>query len=237
MKIVFKCPLSEAEQELVLTSNIYQNWAQSLDSSIQLHHIEIQSVDFITRSVKRVLFIKMKTQAVNSMGQNLPGIVMLRGAAVSILPVLLKDEEPYVVLVRQARLGPGQSALLEVPAGILDVNLNFEELAVKELQEETGLIASPGDLVEMLSFINSEHKSLYTNAGISDETLKFYLYERPMLPRDLNDLSGRLRSSLDEDEYIKVELMPLSSAKKQICDSKSLLSILLYESRRRSISK
>lgn len=230
MQVIFSCDISPQQEEATLQSNIYQNWFNSLDSGIQIQSIEIQSVDFIGAQQLQVLFIKLKVDALNPQAKKIPGVVLLRGAAVCILPILYTEDEPYVVLVRQARMGPGNLTSLEIPAGILDVNMDLKELASKELAEETGLIAPPDELEDMLSLMHSEHSALFSSVGISDESLGFFLYERPMRPDDFENLQGQIRTLEDENEYIKVELLPISGAKKHLRDTKSLLAILIYES-------
>lgn len=230
MEISFTCQLTIPQQQIVLESRIYQNWLNSLDAKILIESIEIQSVDFIGRQSDQVLFIKLKALANDPEGHQIPGVVLLRGAAVCILPVLYTELEPYVVLVRQARLGTGLLGSLEIPAGILDVQMNLVDLASKELFEETGLEVEANDLKDMLELLESEHSHLFSSIGISDETLGYYLYERAMKPGEFEELQGRLRTLESENEYIRVELLPISAAKKHLRDSKSLLAILLYES-------
>jgi hypothetical protein len=46
-----------------------------------------------------------------------PGIVFMRGGAVSILPILTCGEDTHVLLCRQARVPAGFAAFPEIPAG------------------------------------------------------------------------------------------------------------------------
>ena len=54
--------------------------------------------------------------------------------AVAIFPI---DEEGFVYLVKQYRF-PIQEEFLEIPAGLVEVGENYEETALRELQEEIG---------------------------------------------------------------------------------------------------
>ena len=54
--------------------------------------------------------------------------------AVAIFPI---DKEGYVYLVKQYRF-PIQEDFLEIPAGLVEVGENYEETALRELQEEIG---------------------------------------------------------------------------------------------------
>ena len=82
----------------------------------------------------------------------IPGIVFMRGGAVSILPVLECGDERFVLLVRQPRLAVGFAAFPEIPAGMLDGSGKFSGVAAKELQEETGIEISE-DAVSVSSLL------------------------------------------------------------------------------------
>ncbi len=69
-----------------------------------------------------------------------PGIVFMRGGAVSILPILQCDGQRHVLLCRQPRLPVGLAQFPEIPAGMLDGSGKFSGVAAKELEEETGIV-------------------------------------------------------------------------------------------------
>lgn len=87
--------------------------------------------------------------------------------AVAILPVL---DDGRLVLVRQYRYAV-QRALLEVPAGTLEPGESPEDCAVRELQEEVGLVA--GVVEELARFFVSpgwcnEELIVYRATGLRD---------------------------------------------------------------------
>jgi ADP-ribose pyrophosphatase len=134
-------------------------------------------------------------------------IVRHPGAA-AVLPV---DAEGQAILVRQYRHATG-SWLLEVPAGKLDApGERPEDCALRELEEETGYRAGR---LEPLGWI-------WTTPGFSDE--KIWLF----LARDL----VRTRASLQADEVLHVERVPLEEATRraeegEIHDAKSICALL-----------
>jgi ADP-sugar diphosphatase len=73
-------------------------------------------------------------------GKKVPGIVFMRGGAVSILVVLHCGGQRFVLICKQPRIPVGASAFAEIPAGMLDGDGKFGGVAAKELQEETGMI-------------------------------------------------------------------------------------------------
>ncbi|KYO65801.1 NUDIX hydrolase [Thermovenabulum gondwanense] len=130
--------------------------------------------------------------------------------AVAIVPVNEKNE---VIMVRQFRKAVDK-VLLEIPAGKIEKNEDVEECAQRELMEETGYRSRK--LVFLADF--------YTSPGFSDE--RMYLF----LAKDLFEAKG----TLDEDEMISVEKIPLTEAvlrayRGEIKDGKTLAGLLLAE--------
>jgi len=128
---------------------------------------------------------------------------------------VLAHDEDQVWLVRQPREAVGASALLEIPAGRLDVP-GEEPLAAaqRELAEEIGLGADSWEPI----------LSYYSSAGFTDERVHLFR------ARELH------RQSADSDENERIEIVPwplgrLESAIVECEDAKTLIA-LLWLSRR-----
>jgi ADP-ribose pyrophosphatase len=123
--------------------------------------------------------------------------------------VVAYDDE-QVWLVRQPREAAGEQALLEVPAGKLDVEGEAPlETAKRELAEEIGKAAT--EWREVASF--------YTSPGFTDERVTVYA---------ATDLSEAQAES-DEEERIEIVPWPLERLDEAIAechDSKSLIGLL-----------
>ena len=127
------------------------------------------------------------------------------GAA--ILPL---DGDGQVTLVRQYRYALGQE-LLEIPAGKLEYGEDPKAAAIRELEEECGLIA--GQVTDL--------GCLYPSVGYDDEII--YLY----LARDLHATEARP----DEGEFVSLEKYPLERLVEmvlagEIHDAKTVTAIL-----------
>lgn len=126
--------------------------------------------------------------------------------------MLAVDEEKYIYLVEQFRYPYGE-VLLEIPAGKREEGEGAKECAVRELEEECGLVSSE---VKELCIV-------YPTVGYSNE--KIYIY----LARGLTPA----QSHLDEGEFLNVRRVHISKAYSMVTDgtikdSKTVIAILRY---------
>lgn len=143
--------------------------------------------------------------------------------AVAILAV---DDAGRLLLVRQWRIAAGR-ALLEIPAGTLDVHDGVTEdpdvAARRELEEETGHRA--GSWRKLATF--------WTAPGFASELMHLYL------ATDLAGVAdGDERLAPDEDEHLELRRIPLDEAlvlvtSGRIMDAKSILGVLWLDRMRR----
>jgi len=128
--------------------------------------------------------------------------------------ILVHDYE-HVWLVRQPREAVGEQALLEIPAGKLDVEGESPlECAQRELAEEIGKSARHWD----------ELKHFYLTPGWADEHM--WLFEAT----ELEDAEG------EQDPGERIEIVPwpladLDGAIEQCHDAKSLIALLYLKTR------
>ncbi len=137
--------------------------------------------------------------------------VVRHPGAVSVVPLL---DDGTVVLVRQYR-GPIDALLLEIPAGLCDVEgEDPEQTARRELVEEVGRTA---DAMQQLA-------AIHPAAGFSDQYVRLYLatglHEVP------HDRQG------PEEQHMTVETVDLLDvpgliASGSLTDSKTLIGLLL----------
>lgn len=121
------------------------------------------------------------------------------------------DHDLNVYFVRQFRYPFGE-VLLELPAGKIDKDgENPYDAAMRELKEETGLVAS--DLVSL--------GQIYSSVGFCDEVIHMYMAVN----------IEQQEQCLDEGEFVKVEKMPIATAvqmviRGEITDAKTVASLL-----------
>jgi ADP-ribose pyrophosphatase len=131
--------------------------------------------------------------------------------------IVALDEEERVLLVRQYRTA-ASGALLEIPAGTLDVHDGTPEdpdkAARRELEEETGYRARRWEKLT----------SFWTAPGFATERMHLYL------ARDLTPATED-RLNPDEDEHLQLERLPWRDAvaaaeRGDIQDAKSIVGLL-----------
>ena len=134
--------------------------------------------------------------------------IVEHGGSVVLIPV---DEENNVLFVRQYRHAAGGD-LLELPAGTRNEDEPYEACAAREIREETGMEA--GKLQKIGEF--------YLAPGYSTELMAVFL------------ATGLRENPLqaDDDEFLKVEKIPLKEALEmaehgEMPDAKSLAALLL----------
>jgi 8-oxo-dGTP pyrophosphatase MutT (NUDIX family) len=131
---------------------------------------------------------------------------------------MVAHDERFLYLVRQPREAVGEDALLELPAGKLDMPGESPiECAKRELAEEVGKAASQW----------RELKRFYTSPGFAEEAVTVYL------ATELEDTDAES----DEEERLEVVAWPLEDLDRAIdeCrDAKSLIGLLLFKELRRA---
>lgn len=126
--------------------------------------------------------------------------------------IIAIKENGNLILEKQYR-GPYEKFLIEIPAGKKEENEDFETCARRELEEETGFVATK--LTEAIT--------IYPTVAVSDEIIKIYLAE------DLKQ--GKI--NLDEDEFVEIFDLSVEEAiekinSAEIVDSKTVAGILWY---------
>lgn len=109
--------------------------------------------------------------------------------AIKILPYLKKDGKIFVYLIREFRF-PIAKQIYELPSGLVDEGEDPCDSARREFLEEIGAVAKSVEKMET---------SAYSSAGMSDESLEFYIAE----------VDHFENQDLEASEYIDVEEVEL----------------------------
>ncbi|GHV14340.1 hypothetical protein AGMMS49938_10290 [Fibrobacterales bacterium] len=226
MKISFSPEISPAEQTCILQSNLWNTWLKKASAEFVISEVHFASVDFRKRDnnkeIKNPLFIKLKATATDKEGKPQHGVCVLRGDAVGVLVVLECENEKYLLLVEQPRFPLGERRFLEIPAGILDWSNDPLKIAIAELKEEAQIDAAADELKLLTP------EPIAASCGLLDEKIYLYAITRTVSNEELAKMNNRAQEYTAEEEWIETKIIPFSSARNQITDSKSLSALYLY---------
>ncbi len=144
--------LNNPERELVtllLNSNKYLRWRKRVEAAGN----EILKLDVLTvvsRTPETWYTALLDCILLTPEGNRISRCVTIRGESVVVIPLLqcVDDNQYYTVMVEQRCISDG-SLHLGFPAGGVDDCDDLRLAACQELMEETGLVISPNDLVEL----------------------------------------------------------------------------------------
>ena len=151
--------------------------------------------------------LKLKIENFKFEGKIIKREIVQHKDAVAILPI---DDLGFVYLVKQYRF-PVQKEFLEIPAGLVEENEDYEKAALRELQEEVGFFSK--NLQKIFEGYNS--------VGFCNEKTLIYI------AKDL--VSSKLPE--DEDENLTVVKIHIDKLKQmylnnEINDFKTAIAIL-----------
>jgi len=198
--------------------------------------VHIQSVDMFGPRIGFVKFEVIAKKWNEKMKQIVvvPGIVFMRGGAVAVLCILIEPGiggKEYALLTLQPRVPAGISDFPELPAGMLDGEPDkqkFAGKAAKEMNEEALLEIKDYELFDLTHMAyGHRYKGMYPSAGGCDEFLKLYLYRRYMNHETLQ-LLQKLDGGEDDNEIIKLKVVPLEDLWHEAPDAKALAALFLY---------
>ncbi|KAG0179942.1 hypothetical protein DFQ28_002052 [Apophysomyces sp. BC1034] len=222
----------------------FKDWVQQFDreqrerdDEMDISSIEVQSLDYF--GTEKIGFAKFKANVKYKETQkNAPGIVFMRGGAVSILIILKSKEgnsEDKILLTLQPRIPVPALSFPELPAGMLDGSGNFSGTAAKEIEEETGLIVKDNELIDMTELTyGNRWKGVYPSAGGSDEFLRLFVCTKYLPDAEIKALEGKLTGLRDHGENITLKVVSLKDAYQLSPDAKLLSSLTLYEMLKRN---
>ncbi len=189
----------------------------------------MEPLETVHKKNGELLFGMFKTDIIDPHGKPLPPIVLIRGDACVVVPLITnqKTGEQRYVMVLQRRIGTGNLAL-EFPAGMLDRHVGDpRDVAARELHEETGLQVSPKD------FFPLAKKPLFTSAGLQDEGIHYFGCLLTLPDPEYRRLEGRATGNPEEEEHINVTLKTYEEGVRETDSAQVRLAFVLFDSCRK----
>lgn len=229
MQYTFSPEIDAADHQAIIDCKLFQDWLAKASKKFKVSAIHFSSVDFRFNG-KIPLFIKLVATATLPDGKPVHGIVLVRGNAVGVLPVLWCEGKPYLLLVRQPRFAITETASLEIPAGILDWSGDYRKVALSELEEEAQIKVDDSELIDLTGFWHEQGvEGFAASCGLLDERIRLYAIERTVTREELAAMDNREQAYTDEEEWIRTEVLPYEEASHKFVDGKNLIALFIYE--------
>lgn len=212
--------------DVVIGCQQFQHWLDTFEyGPMDLRLVSIQSADIFDGG--RVIFVKAETDVVDrANGKKIPGIVFLRGNAVTVLIFIecVETGEVYVLTVRQPRIPVGQYRFCELVAGMMDKKDGVVGRALAELWEEAHIRISKRDLRYL-------GVSVPSTGGCDEQINSFYAHKK-LRRKKIDYLLSRSWGAEGENEQTLIRLQPIpefvkSLATGDIIDGKALSTLML----------
>lgn len=200
----------------------YRQYRQRLlENGLTVH--QIRPLEVLRKRNGEVLFAFLDLDVETPDGTFLPPTVFIRGDYVAVLTVLRAAETgtPYLVAVRQRRVATG-GYFYEHPAGMMDLDADPRAVAVRELEEETGLRVSNTELKALTD------APLYSSPGLLDERGYAFYVELTKPQAEIDALRGDRRRADGGTEDIFVEVLTFAEAFELFVHVNGLLMLHLY---------
>ncbi|MCS7027785.1 MAG: NUDIX hydrolase [Bacteroidia bacterium] len=200
----------------------FKQWKSTLERN-GIEFNSIQPLQLIHKPNGELIFALLHIDAQDRNGEKLLPIVLLRGHFVSVLTCLISQEtqKKYLLLVKQYRVSNGQISY-EHPAGMCDSESDPYKVAIKEVEEETGLKIDKKNLV----LLNSQ--MYYTSPGLLDEGGYFFYCELVLPQGQIELYQNKKAGAYNENEHIQTCIVPIEEAPKLITNIPALLNYYLY---------
>lgn len=227
MKISFRngnFVFSGAEEELlndVLKSTLFQNWLNSLDASISLNSVKLQTYSRCNDGT--INYIKLDTVSTR-FDQVFPRIIVLDGYSISILPILIEKEskEEFCISQHKFMLSTG-GFHYSFPFEITNNILPNQQYASEFFYKSCGIKVSSDSIINLIESTvpNNEYKFIHPYCGPTDQKNLIFLVKLEMTKNEIDDLDGKFVND------IQLKISPLKKCRELINDMISL-SLLVY---------
>jgi 8-oxo-dGTP pyrophosphatase MutT (NUDIX family) len=210
-------------KESLESAHKFKIWKTNLQTN-GLKINNIQEIYTRHRYNGEALFSLVMLDAETPEGDKIPPICFIKGEVVCICIVLIDKEtkEKYLLLVKQRRIAEG-GFTFEHPAGMVDGTKSPLEIAVMEVKEETGIVVSENDLINL-----SPNKRLFPSTGTSDEAMYFYFCEIELDKKEIEAFENKEMGTEYEFERITTHVYPFIEGHQKINNSNGLLLNYLY---------
>jgi ADP-sugar diphosphatase len=151
-----------------------------------------------------------------------PGVVFLRGNAVAVYLRVVVENKKYVVLTRQMR-APIGTLVDEIPAGMMDSSSCFTGVAMKEIYEETGLVAPSLNSLILLG------QPIIPSAGGCDEQIQLFFWETHVTSEVAEEMKKKIFGAANDNETIQLVFVPVEEYEEKLLTMGDVKAICAHQ--------
>jgi len=191
---------------IILEAPKFKMFLSKLDRNIlEIKGIQINGVKWFCNSkspvAEKLGFLYLEMFAMDKRNDKpVPGVVFLRGDAVAVYLRVRYKGQKYVVLTKQVR-SPVGGIVSEIPAGMMDDSDSFVGVAMKEINEETGIVAPSKESLTYLT-------KIWPSPGGCDEAIKLFYLEVDIDEEAFDKMTSETYGAENENESIQLMLVP-----------------------------
>lgn len=190
---------------IIVKAPKFKKFISNLDTNIlEIESIQINAVKWFcnpkTPVPEKLGFLYLEIFAKDKRNnKTVPGVVFIRGDAVAVYLRVRYNGEKYAVVTLQTRTPVGGLSI-EIPAGMMDASDNFVSIAMKEITEETGIVAPSKDSLTYLT-------KIWPSPGGCDEAIELYYLEVDVDEEVFNKMTSETYGAENENESIQLKLV------------------------------
>lgn len=209
---------SDEELAQIMDCQLVQNWMNSLDQSIILKSIQLQTK--ILSDTGEFKYIKLSTVSERH-GGLIPRIVILDGKSIALLVVINKKK---LALIERPRIATGNFRK-EIPNINTDGKPVSPELACQFTKEVFGIEISPGGVVDLIKVTTGkENEGIHPYCGPCDRQTFFYLVPIERTDVEVADLNDKV---IGPNQTVKI--VNLEDVGREVNDFVTLSGMLFYK--------
>jgi ADP-sugar diphosphatase len=143
-------------------------------------------------------------------------IVFIRGNSVAVLIIVkvlgksVLQDKKYVLLCEQMRASMGKK-VKEICAGMTDAEGNIMSVALKEVQEETGIQIKHIEELWPLG-------TIMPSPGACDELIYLYAYQTVMSSKEFEEKQQKLYGNAEEHEEIQLQFVEINEYENMVLE-------------------
>lgn len=207
-------------QQLIVQER-FQQWFDNNELRFRFKHIQIIFARYSSNPrVIRTAFLECLMASQDGESEYTRQI-LLRWNAVGVLIILIDKESgaKYALLVSQERIAPGLANSLEIVAGMCEPGENDEDVAQREVFEETGETVNT-----LIKLCNPTDMT----TGMVYEKMSIYVAEQFLTLDQIQSKNGNIHGLEAENEHTNLVVMPLKDIINAHVDMKTKLACALY---------